>query len=268
MRVTGKRRAFHKLTVIIAFAMLALLSINVAFASFGQPDGITTEAHAIHRLYLFVLALAAVVFVLVEGALFYAIFKFRRKDDKLPAQFHGSNTVELIWTGIPVLIVIAIFVFTFITLNKVDHKGKSADLTVDVTGFQFSWQFQYNGNDLGPGSDPGSKLKVTVQGTAAQEPTLVIPVNEPVEFRLKSNDVIHAFYVRDFLYKLDVVPGRDNHFTITAHETGTFTGQCAELCGLNHSLMRFSVNVVERPDFDKWVADQAAAQTKSAAKAP
>ena len=211
-----------------------------------------------HRLYLFVVTLGALVFILVESALVFAIIRFRKKSDMLPAQTHGSTLVEFLWTGIPVVIVIALFTYSFIVLRNVEHKENPPDLTVSVEGFQFQWAFTYNMNDLGPNSDPNAAGKFTVTGTAAKEPTLVIPVNEPVEFTLKSNDVIHSFYVRDFLYKLDVIPGRDNKFTITARETGTFIGQCAELCGLDHALMRFNVQVVDRPAFDKWVADQAA----------
>jgi cytochrome c oxidase subunit 2 len=82
-------------------------------------------------------------------------------------------------------------------------------------------------------------------------------VDEPVEFRLQSNDVIHSFYIRNFLYKLDVIPGRDNRFVVTAHDTGTFHAQCAELCGLNHALMQFKLEVMTRQDFDAWVAENA-----------
>jgi cytochrome c oxidase subunit 2 len=84
---------------------------------------------------------------------------------------------------------------------------------------------------------------------------LVIPKDEPVEFALFSEDVIHSFYVRDFLYKLDVIPGRDNRFVVTAHTEGEFHAQCAELCGLDHALMQFTLKVVSREEFDKWVAE-------------
>jgi cytochrome c oxidase subunit 2 len=258
MRLAGKRRPVIRTFALVLIALLGLLTVNVAFAQSGQSGGITQEAHDIHRLYLFVLGLALAVFLLVESGLVYAIIKFRRKNDELPAQTHGSNVIEMIWTGIPMVIVASIFIFTFITLQRIEHKSTPENLTVEVTGFQFQWQFTYNLNDLGKGSDLADKRQVTVIGTQAEEPTLVIPIDEPVEFKLVSNDVIHSFYVRDFLYKLDVVPGRDNRFTITARELGDFTGQCAELCGLNHALMRFKVHVVQRAEFDKWVAEKAA----------
>ena len=258
MRFSEMRRPLGRTLALAAIALIPLLTVGIASAQSGQPSGITTEAHEMHRLYLFVVTLGALVFVLVESALVFAIIRFRKKSAALPAQTHGSTLVEFLWTGIPVVIVVALFTYSFIVLRDVEHTPNPPDLTVSVEGFQFQWAFTYNMNDLGPNSDPNATGKFTVTGTAAKEPTLVIPVDEPVEFTLKSNDVIHSFYVRDFLYKLDVIPGRDNKFTVTARETGTFVGQCAELCGLNHSLMRFTVQVVERAEFDKWVAAEAA----------
>ncbi|MDZ7728313.1 MAG: cytochrome c oxidase subunit II [Dehalococcoidia bacterium] len=205
------------------------------------------------------LAMAAVVFVAVEGALLYAIFRYRRRSkDELPAQTHGSNVLELIWTGIPVVIVLALFTYSFIVLQDVNADAEDGDLTIDVTGFQFQWQFDYALNDLGEFSRPDSDATISIVGVPGEEPTLVMPVDEPVEFVLNSSDVIHSFYVPKFLYKLDVIPGQENRFVVTARETGTFAGQCAELCGVDHALMRFNVEVVEREEFDAWVEEQAA----------
>ncbi|MBI2766496.1 MAG: cytochrome c oxidase subunit II [Chloroflexi bacterium] len=251
--------------VLLLVGSLALISTSVAFAqASGQPGGVTAEARDLHKLYLLVLTMALVVFVLVEGALAFMIFRYRRRDDTLPPQTHGNNLLEVVWTTIPIVIVLVLFVFSFITLVNVENDSKPQTLTVDVQGFQWQWAFTYNENDLGPGSDPNAKGTFTITGTAAKEPTLVIPVDEPVEFRLKSTDVIHAFYVPEFLYKLDVIPGRDNRFTVTPTKIGTYTGQCAELCGLNHTLMRFTLQVVSRADFDKFITDQLAAANKSA----
>ncbi|MEO6397057.1 MAG: cytochrome c oxidase subunit II [Tepidiformaceae bacterium] len=278
---TGMRRSTRRAIVLVSIALLALAAVATASAEAGQPSGITDEARDMHGLYLFTLSLSAIVFVLVEGALIYCLLKFRKKNDDLPVQIHGSNIVEFIWTGIPVVIVIALFSYSFVVLRNVEHKENPANLTVNVTGFQFQWQFTYCQNDLGKGANSPAKARedkyqgpcaseadeFSITGTAKDEPTVVIPVDEPVEFRLKSNDVIHSFYVRDFLYKLDVIPGRDNKFTVTARETGTFTGQCAELCGLNHALMRFNIDVKSRTDFDTWLSEKAGA-SKTSARVP
>lgn len=258
MRLSGMGRSLGRTVAMFAVALIGLLSIGVASAQSGQFGGITKEAHDMHRLYVFVLIVAIIVFVIVEGLILFAVIRFRKKSDEMPPQFHGSTLVEMLWTSIPVVIVISLFTYSFIVLRQVDHPPAPNNLTVNVEGFQFQWAFTYTMNELGVHNNPNAKGTFTVTGTAAKEPTLVIPVGEPVEFKLTSHDVIHAFYIREFLYKLDVVPGRDNHFTVTPTQTGTFIGQCAELCGLNHALMRFHVQVVTRADFDKWVAAQAA----------
>ncbi|OAI43788.1 hypothetical protein AYO38_10400 [bacterium SCGC AG-212-C10] len=255
---------------LVFVALLALLSVNVAFAydGTGQRPGITDQAHKMHDLYLLVLAIGSIVFVAVEGALIFILIRFRRRDDTLPAQTHGNNLLEVVWTSIPVIIVVILFVFSFITLVDVEDEGHEQDLTVDVTGFQWQWKFDLNSNDLGPNSDKSGENKtITILGTSSAEPTIVIPVNENVQFRLHASDVIHSFYVQDFLYKLDVIPGRENKFTVRATETGTFPGQCAEFCGDDHALMRFHLKVVTRAEFDAWAAEQLAG-SQTAAKQP
>jgi cytochrome c oxidase subunit 2 len=112
-------------------------------------------------------------------------------------------------------------------------------------------------NDLGTNTpDRNAEGVITITGTAAEIPTLVVPVDEPVEFALSSGDVIHSFYVKDFLYKLDVIPGRDNRFVVIPREIGSYYAQCAELCGIDHALMRFTLEVKSRADFDTWVSEQ------------
>jgi cytochrome c oxidase subunit 2 len=223
-----------------------------------MPDPITNEADEIHGLWNFTLAIAVVVFVLVEGFIIYAVFAFRKKSDELPAQTHGSMLVEVIWTAIPVLIIFSLFTYSFIVLRNIENDADDEDMTVHVQGFQFQWRFTYSMNDLGTNTpDRNAEGEISVLGTQEDHPVLRIPIGEPVEFQLASNDVIHSFYVRDFLYKLDVIPGRDNRFVVTAHKLGSYHAQCAELCGLDHALMQFTLEVVTREEFDKWVADNA-----------
>ncbi|MBA4179706.1 MAG: cytochrome c oxidase subunit II [Anaerolinea sp.] len=264
MPTTRMRRPLRRALFLVSVAALALLTFATASAQSGQPKGITDEARDMHTLYVFTLVMAVVVFVLVEAALVYAIVKFRKKNDVLPAQTHGSTIIEMIWTGIPVLIVISLFTYSFIVLRNVENDPNPAAVVIDVTGFQYQWEFAYHLDAKGANLDPDSPPTITQIGTAADEPILRIPVDEPIEFRLKSNDVIHSFYVRDFLYKLDVIPGRDNRFTVTAREEGTYIGQCAELCGLNHALMRFQIEVMSREKFNEWVASESAAASPAA----
>ena len=236
----------------------SLLTVGVASAQLGTPEPITDEAEDIHNLYLIVTAAAAVVFVAVEAALLYMIFRYRRRSDELPPQTHGNNLLEVIWTTIPIIIVLLLFVSSFVVLLEVEEDADAEALTVNVEGFQFSWTFAYDMQDLGAtqAAPPAEEGTVSVTGFAGEEnePELWIPIDEPVEFVLNSNDVIHSFYVRDFLYKLDVIPGRENSFTVTAREPGRYQAQCAELCGINHALMRFHLVVVTRAEFDQYIA--------------
>lgn len=257
----GARARLKRTGVALAVMALALLAAGC------QPAAVTDEARDMNALYNVVLIAAIIVFALVTAGLVYAIVRYRRRDDALPPQFHGGGKIEALMVGVPVIIVIALFTVSMLTLVRVDDRAEPDDLTIEVTGFQFSWQFTYNLNDLGDGgADLGAEGAVSVIGTPANEPVLMMPVDEPVEFVLRSNDVIHSFYVRDFLYKLDLFPGRVNAFTVTARETGDYRAQCAELCGLNHALMRFTVRVVERDAFDAWIAGEAVRQLGEGAR--
>ena len=254
MRRTGSRRPVRRALMLVSVALLALLSVQTALAQ--QPSGITEEANQMHNLFIFVNVLAVVVFVAVAGVLVAALFRFRKRNDDLPKQVHGSTTLEMLWVAIPVLLVVVLFSYSVIVLVDINDDAEPEDLTVEVLGFQFQWRFRYTLNDLGTNSDPNAEGAFDISGAPGDEPELVIPVGEPVEFKLVSNDVIHSFYVFDFLYKLDVIPGRDNSFKVTANKTGVYHGQCAELCGVDHALMRFTIRVVPRAEFDQWVAEQ------------
>jgi cytochrome c oxidase subunit 2 len=270
MRKAARRWPVRTTGILFFVALLSVLSINVAVAldPTGQSPGVTEEANTMHDLYIFVTLLAGSVFLAVEAALVFMIFRFRKKSDELPPQIHGNNVLEIIWTAIPMIIVIGLFVASFIVLIDVEQDADDEALSIDVEGFQFGWNFTYHFGDLGPERSEGdSEETFEIGGPGRDQPTVVIPIGEPVEFRLSSPDVIHSFYVRDFLYKLDVVPGRDNRFTVTANEIGTFEGQCAELCGIDHSVMRFNVQVMSQEDFDAFVAEQREeAQAQAAAR--
>ncbi len=261
-------RRLRLLAATVASALLALLAMGTASAI--QPGGITDEARKMNDLFWIVTIAGLVVFVLVAAALVYAMIRYRRQGDELPPQFHGGGKIEAAMVGVPVLIVIGLFTISMIILVDIDDPAQDDALTVEVTGFQFSWQFAYNLNDLGTNTDPNAdpEAQVRVIGTLQDistpddeiQPVLYLPVDEEVEFILISNDVIHSFYVKDFLYKLDLIPGRVNSFTVTPRVTGEYSAQCAELCGTNHALMRFVVKVVERDEFDAWIAEMAALQ--------
>lgn len=228
-----------------------LLLITLLGGCLLPPEPKTDAAEGVFNLYLLVLALAAIVFVGVEGFLIYAIFRYRRKpgDDTLPEQLHGNNTIEVIWTLIPTVIVMVLFIFSMISLSEVEARSEDP-VTIEVEGFQWQWTFRYP--DGGP----------TVNGTAADPPALVVPVNEPVRLVLSSVDVNHSFYVPEFLIKRDMIPigetGTLNEIEFTVNEVGTYSGQCAEFCGTAHADMIFVVEAVERADYDAFVAGETA----------
>ncbi len=218
------------------------------------PDPATQAGQAVFNLYLVVLALAAIVFFGVEGFILYAVFRYRRKpgDDVLPEQLHGNNKVEVIWTLIPTVIVLVLFVASMITLNQVEARSEEPGVTIEVEGFQWSWTFRY----------PEGAV-VSVQ--RGQPPTLMVPVGEPVRLVLNSLDVNHAFYVPQFLLKRDLIPvgenGNPNELEFVVSEEGTYSGQCAEFCGTAHADMIFVVDAMPRAAYDEAIAAIAAGET-------
>jgi cytochrome c oxidase subunit 2 len=225
------------------------------------PEPETKEAEAVFLNYNITFAMGVLVFLAVEGFIVYAIFRYRRRDDTLPHQLHGNNLAEILWTAIPTVIVLALFVVNMITLNTVNAVSENPGVTVEVDGFQWQWGFHYIDGDNNPDND-GSLI-----GTPGDLPVLRLPVGEPVHLTLLSKDVIHSFYVPSFLVKRDVVPfpeGHDvNHLEFTITNPGTYSGHCAEFCGTGHANMLFSVEAMTRPDFDAWLAS---AKTKESAK--
>lgn len=242
------RSRFRTLTrVAVPLVLVALL----AACGMVPPEPETTEAREVFLLYNIVLAMGLAVFVGVEGFIVYSIVRYRRRDDRLPTQVHGNNLIELVWTAIPTVIVLILFVLSIITLNSISARAANPGVTIEVTGFQWQWTFHYLDDDGNPDND------VSITGSPAAPPVMTVPVGEPVRLILKSSDVIHSFFVPSFLVKRDVIPlgqGAPNELEFTVTDAGTYTGQCAEFCGDLHARMTFSVEAVSRADFDTWFA--------------
>lgn len=211
----------------------------------GVADFVSSSASQIAdqeaALFRTIMIMAAVVFVIVEGGIIYAIIRYRRvsNDAIEPRQIYANVPLEVIWTAIPVVLVGILFYLTLNTMNAVAAPpASSTDINVTVVGHRWWWEFDYPGQGL----------------TTANE--LVIPVNTNVKLTLKSLDVIHSFWVPQLAGKTDVIPGQVNTMWLTAKQTGVFNGQCAEFCGLEHALMRFKVVVMDKPSYDQWVANQ------------
>jgi len=183
----------------------------------------------------------------------FAVVRYRRRSDMLPPQFHGNNLLEVVWTVVPLLIVATLFVLTWGVLTRVDAHADNPRVTVNVIGFQWQWQFTYQGErvPLAAGQKPQD---LTIKGTIAKPPVMYLPVGEPIRFNAEGQDVIHSFYVREFLFKRDAFPGHVNTFDLTITKPGDYGGQCTEYCGLAHQAMRFTVRAVSRPEFEAWLA--------------
>jgi cytochrome c oxidase subunit II len=261
---TAQRRPLRRLLGGIALIVLALVTGGCAsegdpWPGFFPTEPVTNAGQATQNLYLVTFIVAVIVFVIVEGLLILIALRWRRRptDDTLPQQTHGSNRLEILWTILPAVTVTALFIGVLITLTE-QHQVSAAEppVVVDVRAFQWQWTFDY------------AKEGLSFTGAGRQGPVMALPVGEPVRIRLHAQDVIHAFYVPQFLYKLDVIPGRVNQFDIVVEDPGTYTGQCAEFCGLLHYEMFFTVEAMSRADYDAWVVQQQQATPPPSVSAP
>lgn len=183
---------------------------------------------------------AVIVGGITTVLIIWAVLRYRRKGDNIPKQSQYHVPLELTYTIIPVLIVLGLFAATIVVENKEVANPKTA-VTINVNAFQWGWKFSYPGQD------------VVVVGQTTQDPEMVMPVNENVHINLTSSDVIHGFYVHAFNFSRYALPGVLNQFTFRAVETGTYDGQCTQLCGLYHALMWFRVKVVSDSEYSSWL---------------
>jgi cytochrome c oxidase subunit 2 len=216
----------------------------------AMPEPITDRGPFTYDLWHGAWLAAILVGILVWGLILYAAFKFRRRsDDEIPVQTRYNLPIEILYTIVPVVMVVVFFFFTVQTQDKVLAQPTSgqAQHQIIVVGQQWSWSFNYMGENAVNGQN------VYTTGTPAEMPTLVLPVDQTVTVHLESPDVIHSFWVPAFLMKMDVIPGRHNSFSFTPTKEGTYAGKCAELCGTYHSRMLFNLKVVSPTDYDAYL---------------
>lgn len=220
---------------------------------FGWPTGVTPQADRMRELWTWSSIAALVVGVLVWSAMLWAVIFHRKKrgDNELPRQFQYNLSLETVLTVIPVVIVVVLFYFTTTTQAYVDQHRKP-DLTVNVTAFQWNWEFSY------PVFRTAQGQPVSTIGTSQEIPLLVLPTGKNIQYVLRSNDVIHSFFVPDFHFKRDVFPhpdknNQDDRFENTIDRPGSFVGRCAELCGTYHSMMNFEVRALPPNEFDQYM---------------
>ncbi|MGH2636903.1 MAG: aa3-type cytochrome oxidase subunit II [Acidimicrobiia bacterium] len=227
-------------------ALVALISAGCD-ADFGAYRGETEQGSDIFQLWQGAVIAAIVVGAIVWGLIFFAIFQYRRRrhDDSgaLPSQRQYMLPLEVSYTIVPIMMVAVLFGFAYATQRNVDDLDPNPDMEIVVQGFQWQWQFHYPDQD------------VVVTGFPNEPPTLVLPTDETIRVHTESRDVIHSFYVSEFNFKRDTIPGSPTEFDLTIDEAGTYRGQCAEFCGLDHARMTFTVEAVSPSEFQAWVKD-------------
>jgi len=227
-----------------------------SWLSWGWPEGITDEAHAMHRLWIGSCIAALVVGIATWILIAYAAIRYRKRkgsDDELPRQTAYNLPLEVVYTIIPFVIIAVLFFFTVSTQNRVQERSENPDVTVAVNAFKWNWQFVYPDTTDANGGEP-----VSTVGSSTEIPILVLPTDQKIRFEVASADVIHSFWVPEFLFKLDIIPGnengRDNVFEVTIREEGAYVGRCAELCGTYHAFMNFEVRSVSQADFQAYMS--------------
>ena len=248
---------------LVTIALFLLASPAMAASGSGLnpllPNAVSPNGQNLYQLYNWISIPALIVFALVETLLIIIIVRDRRKRlaaDYRPPQWHGNRPLEVIWTTIPFLLLVAIGYLSFRELQADFVQPAAAENTLDITvqGHQFGWTYTY---------PDGTKV---VQDPPAQDKNpMVVPTDRVIRLRMESVDVIHSWWVPELMGKTDTVPGYDNFTWFKVSETGEWRGECAELCGTGHSTMQIRVRAVSPGEFDSWLAQQKA---KSASPSP
>ncbi len=239
----------------LALVLLAGCGSDSELERLAMPKPVTEEGEHTLDLWQGAWIAALITGLVVWGLIFYAIWKFRRRhDDEVPIQTRYNLPLEIFYTIFPIIMVIVFFDHTIQTQNAVlNTDDADADNIVYVVGQKWSWTFNY---PKAVEDDAGEPVNVYESGTGSDIPTLVLPVDQTTEFRLRSPDVIHDFGVPGFLIKMDVMPGQDNEYQVTPKTIGEYAGKCYELCGVYHSRMIFTVQVKSEADYEKYLQEQ------------
>ncbi len=231
------------------------------------PQGVTSLSEQVYNLHMLVFYISLAIGLLVTVGVFYSVIKFRKSAGAVPAQWHHSTTVEIIWTVIPFLILLFIAIPATQTMVKIDDTS-DYDMTVKVTGYQWMWEYEYLDEDiqffsrLDRDSDRARQRNPEIRPQDVEhyllnvDNPLVVPVNTRIRFLLTANDVIHAWWVPELGWKKDAIPGFINEAWAEIREPGIYRGQCAELCGRDHAFMPIVVKALEQSDYEDWVAEQ------------
>lgn len=245
--------------------------IVLANSQYNMRKGVTDISNDVYQLHMTIFLICCVIGVIVFAIMFWAIIHHRKSKGAVPAQFHESTKVEVLWTAIPFVILIAMAIPATKTLIAMEDASK-ADVTIKVTGSQWKWHYEYMGENV----DFYSILATSqdeINNVAEKNPNyllevdrpLVLPINQKIRFLMTSDDVIHSWWVPDFAVKKDANPGFINETWTNINEEGTYRGQCAELCGKDHGFMPVVVEALSEQDFAIWLAEAKQEKQKAAA---
>jgi cytochrome c oxidase subunit II len=281
-RAGARPRAFRRWAPRAALAV-ALVTMTAgcqssAWENLGLRKPVTTQASLVVQLWQGSWIAAIAVGVLVWGLIVWTVIFHRKRagSDKLPRQVRYNLPIEMLYTVLPFVMVGVLFFYTVRDENTIDDLSAHPDVVVNVTGFQWSWSFEYPQYPIKAAArdcagDGVCELGQSWDGKLGagdnenQMPLLEIPEHETVRFNLVSVDVIHSFWIVPFAFKRDVIPGHPNHFQVTATTTSSSIGRCSELCGLYHSRMLFRVKIVPKAQFNTWVHAQQTQQDAASA---
>lgn len=243
-------------------AGLSILVTHPAVSAMNMTEGVTRISQQVYDLHMLIFYICCAIAIVVFGVMFWAIIRHRKSVGAEPANFHESTQVEIIWTAIPLLILIAMAVPATQTLIDMDDTS-DADLTILVTGSQWKWHYRYIDHDIDYFSllaTPQDQIRNIETKTDTYlldvDAPLVIPTHKKVRFLLTSDDVIHSWWVPAFAVKKDAVPGFINEAWTRVNTTGVYRGQCAELCGKDHGFMPIVVEAKTPEDFEQWLGAQ------------
>ncbi len=264
-------------TLCSLWGALVLLGTGNAVAGFSDTlnlrQGATDISHRVYNLHMLILGICVVVCAAVFAVLIYSLMTHRKSKGAVPATFHESTTVEIIWTTIPFLILVGMAVPATTTLLALEDT-RDADMTIQVTGYQWKWKYDYLDSDISFFSvltTPPDEYQL--DATAKKDENyllevdnpIVVPINKKIRFLITSNDVIHSWWVPDLGWKQDAVPGFINDAWTELDKPGTYRGRCAELCGKGHAYMPIVLVAKTQEDYDAWVAQQKGAKEAAAA---
>tara|TARA_B100000989_G_scaffold52951_1_gene35408 strand:+ start:60 stop:1214 length:1155 start_codon:yes stop_codon:yes gene_type:complete len=228
----------------------------------NMREGVTQVSRDVFELHMLIFYICVAIGAVVFSVMFYSLFRYTKKRNPNPSTFHESTKLEVAWTIVPFLILIAMAVPASKTLTEI-YDDEEGEINIQVVGYQWKWEYKYLEDDINffsnLSTDQDEIYNLVPKGEnyllEVDEP-LIIPVDTRVRFLITANDVIHSWWVPDFAIKQDAIPGFINTAWTRAEETGIYRGNCTELCGKNHGFMPVVVKVVEKDEYNDWVLEK------------